>query len=316
MAELPENVRKNMEELLQYFSRPIYTEALSGLRQSPKLQPLILKSGESILNWILENKKTDGIIRFGRRPCLRFWKDLEKPGFKLPVLSVSDQAYSGLAGLPLAVSFPLFFKWMKSRSAVKKFVPTDPKVFAEDKKQSRALSKLLRLRPLSEPGLIRRLSQKIPGGSLVFLGNSLPIREWNLSAVYHPDRKLKYKGQRGANGIDGMLSHFLGLAQADRQNWCLIGDLTCLYDLSAPWVFSQMDPKIKCFIVVINNLGGQIFSTLFSDPVFLNSHNLRFKKWAEMWNFNYYYIRKWPKKLNFTSPAIIEIAPEHKKKPA
>ena len=312
VSELPETVRQKIENTLSFFACPIYAEALSGLRESPKLHPFILKSGENFLNWLVLNKKIDGIIRIGRRPCTRFWRDLENTFSFMPILSVSDQAYSGLSRSPPVVSFPSFFQW----SPTYKKSSEQKEIFAEDKLRSQFLTQLMDKHPLSEPALVKQLFKKIPSRSLLFLGNSLPIREWNLAADYQPDKQLKYTGNRGANGIDGLLSTFFGICEKSRQNWCLIGDLSCLYDLSAPWILQQLNQSTKFFLVVLNNGGGQIFSSLFSNPIFLNSHNLQFKQWAKMWNLNYYCIHQWPKTLSFSSPAVIELKvnPAHTKK--
>ncbi len=39
--------------------------------------------------------------------------------------------------------------------------------------------------------------------------------------------------------------------------------------------------------MVINNGGGQIFNRMFRNPLFLNSHDLRFGDWAKMWALDY-----------------------------
>lgn len=308
LAELPESVRENVENTLYFLSWPVYAEALSGLRESNKLQPFILKSGENFLKWMVLSKKIDGIVRIGRRPCTRFWRDLEKVYSHLPVLSISDQDYPGLNRAFPSVSFPSFFNWSRDLiSQEEKISYRSKEVFVQDTKQSQCLSELFNKYPLSEPTLIKQFSEKVPPGSLLFLGNSLPVREWTLAANYQPEKQLSYAGNRGANGIDGLISTFFGMCEPWRQNWCLIGDLSCLYDLSAPWILQQLNPKMQWFLVIINNNGGQIFSSLFSDPLFLNSHHLQFKKWAEMWNLNYYCINQWSKTLSFSSPAVIEL---------
>ena len=324
LSELPVTVRKKIEMTLSFFPWPIYAEALSGLRESSLLHSLILKSGESVLTWLVLNKKIDGVIRVGRRPCTRFWRDLDTIYSFIPVLSISDQNYSGLSRALPAVCFSSFFKWTSSLNSknkqknlgINKIKRTPNEVFKQDKLNHHTLTRILNKHPLSEPALIRQFSQKIPSDSLLFLGNSLPIREWDIVAPYQPDKKLKYIANRGANGIDGLLSTFFGACEPDRQNWCLIGDLSCLYDLSAPWIQRQLNKKIHFFLVIVNNSGGQIFSSLSSNPIFLNSHNLTFKKWAEMWDLSYYCIQSWPQIFSFSSPCVIElkINPDYTKK--
>ena len=91
----------------------------------------------------------------------------------------------------------------------------------------------------------------------MYLGNSMPIREWDRSATYE-DRGYEIQASRGLNGIDGQISTFLGLAQTGRSNWAILGDLTTLYDLAAPWFLSQMETR-DITLVVMNNRGGRVF---------------------------------------------------------
>ena len=62
-----------------------------------------------------------------------------------------------------------------------------------------------------------------------------------------------------ANGIDGLVSSWLGVSAESDESWMIVGDLSALYDLGAPWILSQLK-KAKRRIVVINNGGGKIFS--------------------------------------------------------
>jgi 2-succinyl-5-enolpyruvyl-6-hydroxy-3-cyclohexene-1-carboxylate synthase len=125
----------------------------------------------------------------------------------------------------------------------------------------------------------------------MYLGNSLPIREWDLAATREP-RGFTIEANRGANGIDGQLSTFFGQCDPSRPNVCVIGDLTAIYDSNAPWIVPQLEPGIDFRIVIINNGGGRIFSRVPSlrslDPatrerMIENSHALHFDHWAAMW---------------------------------
>ncbi len=140
--------------------------------------------------------------------------------------------------------------------------------------------------PASEPALVRRLSEAIPPGSSVYLGNSLPIREWNRFATF-ADRGFVIGESRGANGIDGQVSSFLGWARPGVENWAVLGDLTALYDLSALWALRHLD-DLRLRIVVINNGGGRIFQRMFQNPRFQNRHATTFGAWAEMWGAEHY----------------------------
>ena len=99
---------------------------------------------------------------------------------------------------------------------------------------------------------------------------------------------------RGANGIDGQVSTFLGWCEPAHDNICVVGDLTAIYDLNAPWVVPQLG-DVRFRIVVVNNGGGRIFSRVASlrvvDPalrerIIENVHDVRFEHWAAMWNID------------------------------
>ena len=58
-----------------------------------------------------------------------------------------------------------------------------------------------------------------------------------------------------------------------------------------------------------------IFKNMFRQESFLNSHQQHFKKWAEMWDFNYFYWTEIPD-ANVTRQlpehCVIEIVPDSK----
>jgi 2-succinyl-5-enolpyruvyl-6-hydroxy-3-cyclohexene-1-carboxylate synthase len=65
---------------------------------------------------------------------------------------------------------------------------------------------------------------------------------------------------RGANGIDGVVSTALGVASAGapHRTLALLGDLTFLHDVSG----LVNVPDVPCTFVVVDNDGGGIFSFL------------------------------------------------------
>jgi 2-succinyl-5-enolpyruvyl-6-hydroxy-3-cyclohexene-1-carboxylate synthase len=149
---------------------------------------------------------------------------------------------------------------------------------------------------------MRQLSQHIPEGSLVYLGNSRPVRDWNEHA--ESQKKFSIFESRGLNGIDGQLSTFYGLSRPG-ENWAVVGDLTALYDLQAPWALRYLSPNVRTRVVVINNSGGQIFDKMYPSQLFINAHELNFKALADMWGVEY------SRSLNVSSHhALIELAPD------
>src|SRR5262249_37258750 len=153
-----------------------------------------------------------------------------------------------------------------------------------DRQKASQFQKILDGEPQSELAMVRALSQQIPTGARVYLGNSLPIREWDLAATREP-KGFTIEANRGANGIDGQLSTFFAWCRGDN-NWCVIGDLTATYGMNGPWIAPQLDAKFR--IVILNNRGGKIFRRLPLRRLELieNAHDLRFDSWARMWNID------------------------------
>src|SRR5690606_235384 len=99
------------------------------------------------------------------------------------------------------------------------------------------------------------------------------------------------RANRGANGIDGQLSSWLGITASDpTASWAIVGDLTTLYDLSAPFLLDQLAAAERT-LVIMNNGGGGIFEGLpqlremhpDARGWLKNSPNCDFSAWAAMW---------------------------------
>ena len=245
-------------ELASRFCRalgaPVLAEASSGIRSETGLTRLA--SGDLAARRGLEHKAFDSAIRIGDVPSFRVWRDLEASK-SFPVLSVSRKQWRGLThgthvqvrdGLPLPL--PL--------AAASVARAGNRALLAWDEALTAATGRLLDAWPGSEPALVRRLSEAIPEGSFVYLGNSLPIREWNQFATFS-DRRFSIGENRGANGIDGQVASFLGWAGPGEENWAVLGDLTALYDLSALWALRHLD-ALRLRVVVVNNGGGRNLS--------------------------------------------------------
>jgi 2-succinyl-5-enolpyruvyl-6-hydroxy-3-cyclohexene-1-carboxylate synthase len=91
----------------------------------------------------------------------------------------------------------------------------------------------------------------------IMVSASMPMRdlEWFAQALPTPP---VVRANRGANGIDGVVSTALGIAATGRRTFALLGDLAFLHDVSGLVNFSDL----PCTLVVMDNGGGGIFSFL------------------------------------------------------
>jgi 2-succinyl-5-enolpyruvyl-6-hydroxy-3-cyclohexene-1-carboxylate synthase len=149
---------------------------------------------------------------------------------------------------------------------------------------------------LSEPGIVNEFLKAVPENSIVMLSNSLPVRDFDFFASQYPKNLTIYQN-RGASGIDGILSTALGIASLRKEHVFLItGDIAFYYDINALLIAQKY--VIPLTVILLNNNGGGIFNSLpiaryrnFIDEYFITPHNLNFKKLTTAFGVTYYYVK-------------------------
>lgn len=112
---------------------------------------------------------------------------------------------------------------------------------------------------ISEPAVARTLNKHIPDGSRLIVSSSMPVRDFEWFA--EPRDDLKVYANRGASGIDGVVSTALGVALASQKpTYLLIGDIAMLHDSNGLIGLSSRNADLRIFCV--DNRGGGIFSFL------------------------------------------------------
>lgn len=310
VSALKAEAHPHVVDFLLSYKAPVFLEGVSGLREDVRLRHLRISRTDKI--WTHAHKAEhliDGVLRIGGVPTFRLWRDLEDKRGQIAVCSISETSFSGLSwGTAHCAPLNTYFSELSDTRIQKPISCTAVTWLAADSLHNQQLESLFHEEAEAEASLIHHLSKRIPVGSHVYLGNSLPIREWDLAACSE-DRGLKVNASRGVNGIDGQISTFLGLSKTEIDNWAILGDLTTLYDMAGPWILSQM-PDHSVNIVVINNSGGQIFSRMFPYKEFLNKHNLNFEPLAKMWGLHY---ERWtcvPEVIVPHKRRLIELVPD------
>lgn len=113
---------------------------------------------------------------------------------------------------------------------------------------------------LSEPAVARALAEHLPPGAQLTVSSSMPIRDLE----WFGGRAASAHSNRGANGIDGVVSTALGRALGrpvkTSPEFVLIGDLAFVHDSNALVALTRRAVDLR--IVVVDNDGGGIFSFL------------------------------------------------------
>ena len=145
-----------------------------------------------------------------------------------------------------------------------------------------------------EGAALSDVAAALPDGATLFVSSSMPVRD--LDAFAGGDkRNLRVLSNRGANGIDGVVSAALGAAAAMQSNEPLvlvIGDLALYHDMNG--LLASKVHGIDATIVVLNNDGGGIFSFLpqaehpeHFEKLFGTPHGLDFEPVAAVYHAAY-----------------------------
>ena len=136
------------------------------------------------------------------------------------------------------------------------------------------------------------VARGMPSGSTLVVGSSMPVRD--LDAVGFPrDARVRVLGNRGASGIDGLVSTALGAAaRTGGPTAALLGDLSLYHDMNG--LLAAAKHGLDVTFVVVNNDGGGIFHMLpirdYEPPfteLFATPHGLDFAKAAELYGLDH-----------------------------
>ncbi|HSI80856.1 MAG TPA: 2-succinyl-5-enolpyruvyl-6-hydroxy-3-cyclohexene-1-carboxylic-acid synthase [Solirubrobacterales bacterium] len=244
---------------------PILAEPTSQLRLGPHDRTRVISAYEPIARARPDRLAPELVIRFGEMPTckpLREWlaqlegirqivvdprhrwneptrhaETLVRCGEAALAAVLAERAASPAAGDWLAA-------WIGAATAA------DDAIDAE----------LASLDGPSEPALHRRLGRLYRDGEIVYTASSMPIRDQEAFLPAGPG-DVRFLANRGANGIDGLVSSGIGAAAASgHATWIVTGDLGLHHDMNGLAVLRDAEPPVR--IVVPNNDGGGIFEHL------------------------------------------------------
>ena len=165
---------------------------------------------------------------------------------------------------------------------------------------------------LSEPAILRALADVAIGTCWpVFLGNSMPIRDFDSSVAAFSKNVVHVFANRGASGIDGNIATVAGLALGCASPLlAVMGDLAALHDLNS----LPLLQGLPVTLVIINNGGGGIFRFLpidVEERLLETPHAWEFRGAAQQFGMEYHQVASLSELRTFlaerhSAPLILE----------
>jgi 2-succinyl-5-enolpyruvyl-6-hydroxy-3-cyclohexene-1-carboxylate synthase len=263
--QLDPGLREPMARLAEAAEFPILADPTSQLRCGSHDRSRVVAAYDLLLRdeGFAASVEPDLVLRFGEMPTskpLRAWIAGSgaaqlivdaKGGWNEP----SNKAAAVLRADPVALAAG----WAERLEGEEREEPT-AWLEAEAAAQSALSQAFEATLDLTEPALHRALGVAHQDGDLVYTSSSMPIRDQE-AFLPASGTDVSFLSNRGANGIDGLISSGIGAARASgRPTTIITGDLGLLHDLGGLAALREVSTPVR--IVVIDNDGGGIFHFL------------------------------------------------------
>jgi 2-succinyl-5-enolpyruvyl-6-hydroxy-3-cyclohexene-1-carboxylate synthase len=266
--QLDPELREPLAHLARVSGFPILADPTSQLRSGPHDRSHVVAAYDLLLReeHFARSVVPDLILRFGETPTskpLRTW--IAASGADQIVVDPyggwnepTNQAAAILRADPteLASGWAARLEGLEGRER-----PAPERWLEAETAAQAALAEALDgVTEISEPALHRALGAAHRDGDLVYTSSSMPIRDQE-AFLAHAAADVLFLSNRGANGIDGLISSGIGAAQASgRPTTVVSGDLGFLHDLGGLAALRDVSTPVR--ILVIDNDGGGIFHFL------------------------------------------------------
>jgi 2-succinyl-5-enolpyruvyl-6-hydroxy-3-cyclohexene-1-carboxylate synthase len=257
-----------VSRLADAYGLAIFAEPTSGLRCGSHDRSRVIAHYDAILRAsdFFERHRPDTVVRIGSSPTSKLVRQWISDAFQI-VLDPNATWQEPTRHAQLMVGGELSGV---IDSVLDAFEPTRPVSRASYSEPESWLSLWLQADRLArqtleasdkglEPRIYLELSRALATGSIVWLSSSMPIRDadtfWGSDTA-----ELRFLSNRGANGIDGVVSSALGAAATGQRLVLLTGELALLHDLGG--LVTALRHGIELTIICINNGGGGIFDYL------------------------------------------------------
>ncbi|SFS41343.1 2-succinyl-5-enolpyruvyl-6-hydroxy-3-cyclohexene-1-carboxylic-acid synthase [Marininema halotolerans] len=260
---------KALDRLATSLCWPIVADPLSQLRRGDHNHQWVVDSYDAFLRHPLVKERAipEVVIRFGAMPiskalmlfvrqfpnCRQLIVDPDG-GWREPTLMATDMIHSDPEHFANEVA-----KRVEIHSPKREGTWSSTWLELDQRTREEMMAGSLQVEGLFEGRVFTELGKALPTGSLLFTGNSMPVRDMD-SFFTKAGAQVRTMANRGANGIDGVTSTALGAALIEAPVVLVVGDLSFYHDLNG--LVAAKLHGIDITVIVINNDGGGIFSFL------------------------------------------------------
>jgi 2-succinyl-5-enolpyruvyl-6-hydroxy-3-cyclohexene-1-carboxylate synthase len=265
--QLDPELREPLAHLARASGFPILAEPTSQLRCGPHDRSHVISAYDQLLRdeHFAMSVVPELVLRFGAMPTskpLRAW--LAASGADQILIDPSggwNEPTNRAAALLRADPSELASGWATRLEGLKGSERPAPEEWLAAERAARAaIEAELAGEEISEPALHLALGRAHEDGDLVYTASSMPIRDQE-AFLGAEESDVLFLCNRGANGIDGLLSAGIGAAHAGgRPTTIVTGELGLLHDIGGLAALSEVETPVR--IVVIDNDGGGIFHFL------------------------------------------------------
>ncbi|MFD2760723.1 2-succinyl-5-enolpyruvyl-6-hydroxy-3-cyclohexene-1-carboxylic-acid synthase [Lentibacillus juripiscarius] len=245
---------------------PVLADPLSQLRAGSHPKDYMIEGYDAFLRseTIRKQLKPDYIIRFGAMPVSKAYLFFIKEHKDIPQFVVENHGgYREPAGNHTEFIDADAATLCRDLANHKPAIASNDAWLATWKRMNRISKEWLQEQDgrngLTEGGAIRSLMQVIPDNSSIYIGNSMAVRDLD-TFFMSTSASLEVLANRGANGIDGMVSSGIGAAASGKPVTLVLGDLSFFHDMNG--LLAAKHYGLNITILVVNNNGGGIFSFL------------------------------------------------------
>jgi len=252
--------------LAQAFQLPVLTDPLSQVRAGIHEKEPIIEGYDAFLRneTIREKLKPDFILRFGAMPVSKAYTFYVKESSGATQFVVEgDSGFREPAGMPTEFIYADPAKLCEDLIAYSGREARDTawlKLWQEANQIAKKHLLVESGEEITEGEAVLGLLRATPEKSCLYVGNSMAVRDVDTFFMTTP-KQIEVLSNRGANGIDGMVSSGIGAAaKSEVPLTLLLGDLSFFHDMNG--LLAAKHYQINITILLVNNNGGGIFSFL------------------------------------------------------